>query len=198
VITCLDIRDSAVAQIAGRFAGQPHIHIAAHPGSFNEEEIRRLAQKTPAILTSLIRIGDRDVMDESWCDFVSWVLYRANNRDTLYDGALTIVSALIPGIRNLDAPWSLGGGEEIDAECLYSGSLDKINVTLWGVKWRWRIRGLAQDGTEGGILLPEDLEYFEGYEATHVVGRQQAGDTVNLEVFPPDLEDAGGDFNLGV
>ncbi|MDR1585939.1 MAG: hypothetical protein LBS57_00635 [Treponema sp.] len=184
MITYPDIRDGAVAQIKERFAGQNHIHVAAHPGTFNEEEIRRLAARTPAILTSLIKISDRDVNDESFCDFVSWVLYRANNRDTLYDGALRIVTALIPCLRNIESEWCMNGGQGIEADCLYTGSLDKINITLWAVKWRWHVRGTVfdEESGEGGILLPEDLDYFEGYEAVHEVGARTAEDTVNLEV----------------
>ena len=182
MITYLDIRDSVVAQLKDQFAGQKQIHIAAHPGTFNEEEIRRLATRTPAILSSLMRISDRDVNDESFCVFVNWVLYRANNQDTLYDGALKIVSALIPVIRNMNAEWSIDGGREIEAECLYSGSLDKINITLWAVKWRWQVRGVVSDGEEGAVLLPDDLDWFEGYDADHVVGQQTAKDEVHVEV----------------
>jgi hypothetical protein len=178
-VTYLDIRDSVVTQIKAQFAGQTQIHVTAHPGTFNEEEIRRLATRTPAILTSLMRISDRDVNDESFCTFVNWVLYRANNQDTLYDGALNIVSALIPVIRNMDAGWSIDGGREIEAECLYSGSLDKINITLWAVKWRWQVRTVASGG---GIPLPEDLDWFEGYDAGTIVDRQEINDEVHLEV----------------
>jgi hypothetical protein len=178
-VTYLDVRDSAVTRIKERFAGHKPMHVAAHPGTFNEEEIRRLVTRTPAILTSLMRITERDVNDESFCDFVNWVLYRANNQDALYDGALKIVSALIPVIRNMSAEWSIDGGREIEAECLYSGSLDKINVTLWAVKWRWQLRAV---GSEGGILLPGDLDWFEGYDADTIVDRQNINDEVHLEV----------------
>jgi hypothetical protein len=177
--TYLDVRDHVVARIKARFAGGNNIHVAAHPGTFNEEEIRRLVTRTPAILSSLMRISDRDVNDESFCDFVNWVLYRANNQDVLYDGALKIVSALIPVIRNMDAAWCIDGGREIGAECLYSGSLDKINITLWAVKWRWQVRAVAAGG---GILLPDDLDWFEGYNADHLVDRQTVNDEVHLEV----------------
>jgi len=178
-VTYKEIRDSAVEQIKERFSADRRIHIAPHPGTFDGEEIRRLATQTPAILTSLIRISDRDVQDESSCDFVSWILYRADNQDRLYDGALTIISSLIPVIRNLDAEWSIGGGTDIQAECLYSGSLDRINITLWAIRWRWQARGMSGGGA---ISLPEDLDYFEGYNATHEVGTQTINDEVHLEV----------------
>jgi hypothetical protein len=179
MITYKEIRDSAVEPIKERFSEEKRIHITTHPGTFDGEEIRRLATQTPAILTSLIRISDQDVQDESWCDFVSWILYRADNQDRLYDGALKILSSLIPVIRNLDTGWSIGSGTDIQAECLYSGSLDRINITLWAVRWRWQVRGMSGDGE---ILLPEDLDYFEGYNADHEVGSQHVQDEVHLEV----------------
>ena len=172
-----EIRDSAVEQIKESFAANKRLHIAAHPGSFDGEEIRRLSNQTPAILTSLVRVSDQDVQDESWCDFVSWILYRADNQDRLYDGALKIVSAIIPVIRNIDAAWSINGGTDIQAECLYSGSLDRMNITLWAVRWRWQVRAVSGDGA---IPMPEDLDYFEGYNATHKVGSQIIKDEVHL------------------
>jgi hypothetical protein len=174
----VDIRDSAVAQIKAAFSGNKKIHIAAHPGRFNEPEIKRLANQTPAILTSFMRYSDED----HTIRFVSWILYRADSKDRLYDGSLKIVSALIPVIREIDAEWSIGGGTEIDAECLYSGSLDQINITLWGVRWNWKIREPLLAGGEGGNLVDDDLDYFEGYDAAHKIGSAAAEDIVNLEV----------------
>ena len=174
-----DIRDSAVERIRERFCADKRIHVDPHPGTFDAEEIRRLATQTPAILTSLVRVSDQDVQDESWCEFVSWVLYRADNQDRLYDGAINIVSSLIPVIRNMNADWSIGGGTGIQAECLYSGSLDRMNITLWAVRWRWQVRAVSD---EGAIPLPDDLDYFEGYDADHEVGMQNIQDEVHLEV----------------
>ena len=76
--TYLDIRNSVVEQIQAAFAKDKRIKVAAHPGNFDEGEIRRLMQTTPAILTSLVGINDEDVADECYIDFVSWVLHRAD------------------------------------------------------------------------------------------------------------------------
>jgi len=173
VVTLVDIRDEAISQIKTAFAGDKKLHIAAHPGQFSETEIRRLANQTPAILTSILRYSDED----HTISFANWVLYRADSKDRLYDGALKIVSALIPVIRDLDAEWSMGGGEHIEAECLYSGTLDQINITLWGMKWKWHVQ--ENCFCEGSL---HDLEYFEGYDATHNIENAVAQDNVNLEV----------------
>jgi hypothetical protein len=177
IVTFVDIRDEAVAQIKAAFEKNKKLHIAAHPGQFDTTEIRRLANQTPAILTSFLRYAGEDHAIDS----LSCVLYRADCKDRLYDGALKIVSALVPVIENLDADWSLGAGQRVEAECLYSGTLDQINITLWGVKWKWHVQENCLCEGEGGILFP-DLDYFEGYDATHNVGSGVAQDTVNLEV----------------
>jgi hypothetical protein len=135
--------------------------IDAHPGLFTEQSIRKDAQRTPAILTSLVRAADGD---RNTITFISWVLYRATSADKLYDGALQIVSALIPVIRKADFDLAIKD-TNIEAECLYSGTLDAINITLWAVKWELVLGDHALRDT--GSL--EDLEYFEGSEGTTVV-----------------------------
>jgi hypothetical protein len=174
----VDIRDHAVRLIRAAFPEAPELHIAAHPGRFSETEVKRLANRTPAILTSLIGYTDEDHMAR----FVSWVLYRATSIDRLYDGALKLVSALIPVVRDADAAWSIGGGKALDAECLYSGTLDQINLTLWGVRWDWKLQETVFRDGAGGVMLLDDLEYFEGYEGTHTIGSASVEDRVNLEV----------------
>jgi hypothetical protein len=178
MIDFVNMRDEAIAQIKTAFERDKKLNIAAHPGRFDEKEIRRLANQTPSILTSFMRYSD----ETHSIDFVTWVLYRATAKDQLYDGALKIVSAIIPVIRDLDAEWSIGGGENIDAECLYSGTLDQINITLWGIRWTWKIQETVFYNGEGGIMLPGDLEYFEGYDALHKIGSDAVSDTIHLEV----------------
>jgi len=176
IITLVDIRDEAIRQIQAAFAANKKLFVAAHPGRFDEAEIKRLASQAPAILTSFMRYAD----ENHTVDFASWVLYRADSKDRLYDGGLKIVSALIPVIGNLDAEWSIGSGKNIEAECLYSGGLDQINITLWGIRWKWHVHENYLFEGEGGIPLP-DLDNFEGYDATHSVGGAAAQDSVDLE-----------------
>jgi len=180
VTTFVEIRDEAIAQIKAALtavsAGNKKLHIAAHPGMFDEAEIKRLSNQTPAVLTSFMRYAE----ENHTVSFVTWVLYRSDSKDRLYDGALKIVSALIPVIKDIDAEWSIDGGEDIDAECLYSGTLDQINVTLWGVRWDWKIRETVFSEGEGGIPF-DDLEYFEGYDAAHHIGSAVVKDEVRLD-----------------
>lgn len=177
-VTYLDIRNAVVKQLQAAFAHDKRITVSSHPGNFDEVEIRRLMQKTPALITSLAHIRDDEIEDECFIEFVSWVLYRADNQDRLYDGALSLVSAVVGAIKSLHLPVSFGGGRSINAECLYSGSLDKINATLWAVRWKLVARAVNDGGV---IVLPDDLDWFKGYDAQLTVGKQTACDTVNLE-----------------
>ena len=187
MIRFVDVRDHAVEYLKGAFSLNKQVHIAAHPGHFNEGEIRRLANHTPAILTSFMRYTDEDHRamgynhENHTAYLVSWVLYRADTKDRLYDGALKLVTAVIPVIRDVDAPFSTARPTDIEAECLYSGTLDQINITLWVIRWQGRIAEPVRYEGDGGIPLL-DLDYFEGYEATHTLQNAQVQETVAMEV----------------
>jgi outer membrane protein assembly factor BamB len=144
--------------------------IEAHPGLFTGQSIRKDAQRTPAILTSLLKAADGD---RNTITFVSWVLYRASSADTLYDGALKIVSALIPVIRKADFDLVIKD-TNIEAECLYSGTLDALNITLWAVKWEPALGDYAI--TDTGPV--DELEYFDG---TATAGTGHLDDHTNME-----------------
>ena len=109
------------------------------------------------------------------------MLARAQGKDKLYDAAPGIVSALIPVIRNLDADWCIDAPQDIEAECLYSGSLDAINVTMWAVRWSRQLRRSVFENGEGDLPV-FDLDWFEGSDSTTIVGSNEINDTINLEV----------------
>ncbi|MDR3192356.1 MAG: hypothetical protein LBT87_04760 [Treponema sp.] len=167
----LTIRNAAVEQIkAGILPLYPKMAVEPHPGLFTEQSIRRDAQRTPAILTSLVKFTDGG---QNRIVFVSWVLYRATSEDRLYDGALQIVSALTAVIRKADFDLVIKD-TDIEAGCLFSGALDQMNITLWAVKWELALGDHAI--RETGPL--DELEYFDG---TAIVGTGQIGDHANME-----------------
>ncbi|MDR3174454.1 MAG: hypothetical protein LBU19_09410 [Treponema sp.] len=173
----LTIREDAVKQIkAGMLPLYPKMTVEAHPGLFTEQSVKRDAQRTPAVLTSLVKAADGD---RNSVTFISWVLYRANSADKLYDGALNIVSALIPVIRKADFDLVIKD-TNIEAECLYSGALDAVNITLWAVTWELVLADYAVTGIppSGGM---EDLERFEGYGSTTIAGSDEIHDHASLE-----------------
>jgi hypothetical protein len=70
----LTIRDQAVEWIrTGILALYPKMTVEAHPGFFTEQSIKKDAQRTPAIPTSLVKASDGE---RNTITFVSWVLYR--------------------------------------------------------------------------------------------------------------------------
>jgi hypothetical protein len=167
----LAIRDEAVRQIKeGIQALYPKMVVEPHPGIFTEQSIIRDAQRTPAILTSLVKFADGE---RNSVLFISWVLYRASFGDRLYDGALEIVSALTTVIRKTDFDLAIKD-TNIEADCLFSGALDKINLALWAVKWELALgdHAISEAGPQG------NLEYFDG---TTIVGAVQIGDHTNME-----------------
>ena len=154
----LRLRDSAVEQIrAGMLPVFPNMTVEAHPGAFTEQTLRLAAQRTPAVLTSLARAADG--IDKNGATFVSWVLYRASSADRLYDGALEIISALIPVIRNAEFENVYIKETAIEAECLHAGALDGINATMWAVRWELALGGRA--------FLPEPPGGLGGLESFH-------------------------------
>ena len=87
-LTYLDIKNSIVEQIQTAFKSDKRVTVKSHAGNFDEAEVRRLMQSTPAILTSLVEINDEDEADECYIEFVSWVLYRADNYAGAENGVL--------------------------------------------------------------------------------------------------------------
>lgn len=182
-----DIRNYAVDYLARCFASRKSLVVEAHPGRFDEAEIRRLFQRAPAILTGLMGVEEKDETDVQTLKFVTWVLVRADARDKLFDDALVLLSVLVPLLRGIDAPWSHGGASAVEAANLYTSQGASINVALWAVSWTWPIRGsvaLNQISEEtiadGGILLPTTFDDFTGYDAVLEVGPGTAEDSVNL------------------
>lgn len=180
--TYLDIRNEAVKVIQTAFKNKEiKINVSAHAGRFTEAEIRRLANQTPAVLTSLMNIADGDGTDNSVCRFVTWVLVRADNKDKIYDSGLIYISLLIPVIRSIPnaSIYNSTDVADIEAENLYTGTLDSINISMWAVSWNWKVR--AAQIPEGDIALDDELEMFEGADGTLDAGERSVGSIANME-----------------
>lgn len=181
--TYLDIRNEAVKVIQTAFKNKgSKITISAHAGRFTEAEIRRLATKTPSILTSLMDIKDGEGTDNSECRFISWILVRSDNKDRLYDSGLEYTSLLIPVIRSIPnkSVYNATDVTDIEAENLYAGTLDNINISMWAVSWTWKVR--AMQCPDGNIALDDELEMFEGADGTLDAEERSIGSISNMEV----------------
>jgi hypothetical protein len=178
VVTYVDVRDAVVASLRERFPRG--VRVDSHAGRFDEDEIRRLFSRAPAVLTSLMRLRMSGDEETQRGEFVTWILARATNQDKLADQGVLLLSVLVPALKTLDEDWCLGGAEDVDAQNLYSSSTGELNVALWAVTWTWNLRGSVLWDGSGGILIDDELETFAGYDATHNVGEQSAEDTVVL------------------
>ena len=177
--TYLDIRDVVIGHIRTRLPNR-RIHVDAHPGRFDITEMERLYTTAPALLTSLMRAQKRNDANDHRLEWTTWVLTRGDTRDPLMDLGLSLVSWLTPCLEALATEWSVGTATDIDARNVYSGAAGRLNVSLWAVSWAWRVRASIVVDDQGGLPLPDELAAFTGYDATHEVGEQIAGDTVDL------------------
>lgn len=127
-------------------------------------------------------VKDGDGTDNSECHFISWVLVRADNKDKIYDAGLKYISLLIPVIRSIPNESEYNGTDvtDVEAENLYTGTLDTINISMWAVSWNWKVR--ATQIPDGDIALDDELEMFEGADGTLDVEERAVGSTVDVEV----------------
>lgn len=180
----LDIRNDAVRLIQDGFPKSKHknLKVAAHAGRFTEAEIRRLSNQAPAILTSLMQLKDGNGNDSSKCHFISWIIVRANNADKIYDDGLKLVSLLTPVIRSIPDGSVYAGTDvtDIEAENLYTGTLDSINISMWAVSWTWDVR--AMHLPDGNFATDDELEIFEGADGTLKTGERAVGSKTDMEV----------------
>lgn len=118
---------------------------AVHDGRFSATEVARWAVKAPAVRVSslgIVEVGDSgDEQCEPVHQLASVVITRETAGLPRGMAARNIVDRLISGIPR--ERWGLGGvgaATNLRADNLYSGSLDKKGVALWGVLWRQTLR----------------------------------------------------------
>lgn len=179
-ITYTDIRNHVVEYLK-QHLGQSHITVATHPGKLHEDEIPQLSREVPSIIVSLMAVKKDGPEDRERLSLTCWLLIGSTSSDQLHDQALTLLSGILPLLLKIDAPWSIGGATDLQAENLYTIPGDDLKLSLWAVRWDWNVRSATADViTDGGIPGLEDLHDFERYNATHEVGTNQVDDSVDL------------------
>ena len=95
---------------------------------------------------------------------------------------LKYTSLLIPVIRSIPNESKYNGTDvtDIDAENLYSGTLDNINISMWAVAWTWNVR--ATQIPDGTFATDDELEMFEGADGTLKVEERAVGSKADMEV----------------
>ena len=69
---------------------------------------------------------------------------------------------------------------DIEAENLYTGTLDSINISMWAVSWTWKVR--ATQIPDSDIALDDELEIFEGADGTLDIEKRAVGSKADMEV----------------
>ncbi|MBU1611242.1 MAG: DUF1834 family protein [Proteobacteria bacterium] len=148
-----------------------------HGGRFDAEELARMATRTPAVLVATLGFSDLTEGQGEYRAEVRFVAFAVASdkpglpRDKAVMAMADALSKLIPGNR-----WGLEESEsapqDVRADNLYSGQLNKSGVTLWAVTWRQRMMlGQAMDDdTLATLNIFEtcDLQYAMGSDGTPV------------------------------
>ena len=160
-MSLLDLRQAIVDDLQ---ANIPDLkECAGHAGRFDREEIRRIAHKSPAVFVACLAASETEdeggeiESDLRWGAFIVAKDQRAVKRDEV---ALALLQALLlhlPGNR-----WNVEAGrpENIAAQNLYSGKIDKLGIAMWGVSWSQRMTlGAALDETTLAVFATLHTEH---------------------------------------
>lgn len=132
--------DAVVADLIPRF---PDLTVGTHGGAFTERELALWLGTVPCLRVGCLglnRIAPRGgrgawQADLRWAAYILTADRGANGRLQLaLDTVDTLISYLMTGPR-----WGLNGSaptlDSIQAENLYTGPVNVLNVALWAVAW---------------------------------------------------------------
>lgn len=131
--------------------------VEGHRGRFdNAAEIQRFATRAPAVLVACVRSQFHDasvgmpMIEAAWAVFVITRDQPQLARDA---GALGLVEAVQLCISG--NTWSrddTSAPTGIDARNLYSGSIDKLGIALWGISFEQTVMNPAIDSSTLGLF----------------------------------------------
>lgn len=120
----------------------PALTVEAHGGRFTERELALTLAKAPALLLGCVGFPKIQMAGpDRWRAELKWTLYVLGadsatiDRDTL---ALNTVFALMTWLP--EQKWGLAGAllpdqASLSADNLYSGQVNLLRVSVWGVTW---------------------------------------------------------------
>jgi len=157
-VSLVDLRAAVVSHIAESVTAFRTVQ--AHGGSFNREELARIALQSPACLVAIMggqleRQGGQPVANPY---IFAFVVTRGTSDEKRDKAALVLVEA-VAGlvVRN---GWSYAHARAPDSmriENLYSGDIDKQGIALWSVSWQQQV--------DIAIYDPSDLPYLHEVHA---------------------------------
>jgi len=110
-----------------------------HQGRIDAAELKRVWQATPAVLIACLGANKVQVSPGTVRATLRWVAFivcQAPTGESRDDAALVIADVLLRMIP--EERWGsdeVGRAEQLRAENLYSGTVDRMGVSLWSVTW---------------------------------------------------------------
>ncbi len=156
--------EDVVSHIKGVFdsAGQAKVVHGAHVGTFTEQDVMKLANRCPQILTVCHGLSLDDFASSGRVDYTSFVLTRLSNINPKGYQMLDLLNILMYALKEMDLDWAVNSPESVRAKSLYSGKLKDVGANLWSVSWHLPVRGIGIQGLEMFENLPE----FDSYKGT--------------------------------
>ncbi|SNS05626.1 hypothetical protein SAMN04488503_2480 [Humidesulfovibrio mexicanus] len=131
--------------------------VAPHAGRFDAAELSRVATQAPAVLVAVLGLADLTescAEVDGTCQIVAIVLCKDAPRLPRDLASLALAQALagiVPG--NCWGGAAARAPEAVRCDNLFSASLDKAGVAMWGVSWRQHATVARAFGTSA----PEDI-----------------------------------------
>ena len=124
-MTLTEARERTTTSLAAAFASRrPKVYVDTHPGTIDEEEIRRRFSTLPAVLAGVLGRVDDGIR------VVVYVLSRPNGPDLL--PILDIVEETVRAL-----PGGAWAPLDVQTQNLYDAKVGKIGATLWAVTTVW-------------------------------------------------------------
>jgi len=108
-----------------------------HPGRFTEDEIKRMAVRTPSVRVALLGVNPRPGEEHLSLDLAAFIVTTDAVGLPRHRSAQAIMARIIGEMRFKN--WGelcFGRGELVDARNLYNGNHASRGVSLWAVRWR--------------------------------------------------------------
>ena len=148
----LELREGIAAKLDTELTG---VFVATHEGEFRIDDVRRYAQRTPAVIVSLGGFdGNQNQIVSKSGALVSCmlVIFTENRPANLKDkGSLSLVTQVYRLLTNKQfwAMDDLSAPRNIKGKNYYSTGLDKLGVSLWSI------------GFDTEVDLYDDSESFD-------------------------------------
>ena len=154
-----------------------------HGGRFDANELKRVAKKSPAVYLAALAVNNVDEDSLGYHGVVTWAAFviakgdSVTNRAEVALGVVNSLGLLIPG-NNWAVEEFRGRPKKIRSQNLFSSSIDKLGVAMWGVTWQqWTDLGETTDLA----TLNDFVKYHAEHSMAPGTDEPEAIDEITLE-----------------